>query len=71
LHGCSRQRIFREVFELFWQYLETMPEHNRHTFNAAWRLVVETWLRRQGWICVSAKTKTNVSTDSEPFCSQN
>jgi transposase InsO family protein len=70
-HGRSRQRIFREVFEQFWQFLETMPERNRHTFNAAWRLVVETWLRRQGWISVSAKTNNNVSTDSEPFCSQN
>lgn len=71
LHGQSRQRIFREVFEQFWQYQETMPERNRHTLSAAWRLVVETWLRRQGWIVVSAKTKTNVSTDSEPFFSQN
>lgn len=71
LHGLSRQRIFREVFAQFWQYTETMPERNRHTFNAAWRLVVETWLRRQGWISVTAKSKTNVSTDSEPFYSQN
>jgi len=71
LHGLSRQRIFREVFEQFWQYVATMPERNRHTVNAAWRLVVETWLRRQGWISVTAKTKTNVSTDSEPFFSQN
>jgi hypothetical protein len=71
LLGLSRQRIFREVFDQFWQYVETMSERNRHTFNAAWRLVVETWRRRQGWITVSAKTKTNVSTDSEPFCSHN
>ena len=69
--GLSRQRIFREVFAQFWQYLETMPERNHHSFSAAWRLVVETWLRRQGWISVSAQPKTNVSTDSEPFCSQN
>jgi hypothetical protein len=71
LHGASRQRIFREVFEQFWQYVECMPERNRHTIHAAWRLVVETWLRRQGWISVTAKPKTNVSTDSEPFFSQN
>ena len=71
LHGLSRQRIFRELFEQFWQYVQTMPDRNRHTFNAAWRLVVETWLRRQGWISVSAQPKTNVSTDSELFCSQN
>lgn len=71
LHGLSRQRFFRDVFAQFWQYTQTMPERNRHTLNAAWRLVVETWLRRQGWISVTAKSKTNVSTDSEPFYSQN
>jgi len=48
LHGASRQRIFREVFEEFWQYIQSMPDRNHHATNAAWRLVVETWLRRQG-----------------------
>lgn len=71
LHGLSRQRIFREVFAQFWQYLETMPERNRHTVNAAWRRVVESWLRRQGWISVTTKSNNHVSTDSEPFSSQN
>lgn len=71
LHGLSRQRIFREVFEQFWYYIETMPQRNRHTLNAAWRLIVESWLRRQGWISVTAKPKTIVSTNSEPFYSQN
>jgi hypothetical protein len=71
LHGASRQRIFREVFEQFWQYVQCMPERNRHAINAAWRLVVETWLRRQGWITVTEKSQTNVSTDSKPFFSQN
>jgi len=71
LHGASRQRIFREVFEQFWHYVECMSVRNRHTLNAAWRLVVETWLRRQGWISVTAKSKTNVSTDSNAFFSQN
>jgi len=71
LHGASRQRIFREVSEQFWYYAESMTVRNPHAFNAAWRLVVETWLRRQGWISVTAKSKTNVSTDSEPFFSQN
>jgi len=71
LHGASRQRIFREVFEQFWQYVPCMPVRNRHTLNAAWRLVVETWLRRQGWISVTEKPQTEVSTNSEPFCSQN
>jgi hypothetical protein len=71
LHGASRQRIFREVFDQFWQYIQCMPVRNRHTTNAAWRLVVETWLRRQGWITVTEKTQPNVSTDSKPFFSQN
>lgn len=71
LHGASRQKIFREVFETFWQFVDTMPNRNRHTINAAWRLVVETWLRRQGWISVTAKPKNNVSTDSKHFYSQN
>src|SRR3974390_950547 len=71
LHGASRQRIFREVFEQFWHYVQCMQERNRHTTNAAWRLVVETWLRRQGWISVTEKPQTNVSTNSHPFFSQN
>jgi hypothetical protein len=71
LHGASRQKIFREVFDQFWQFIQCMPVRNRHTINAAWRLVVETWLRRQGWISVTEKTQTNVSTDSNPFFSQN
>ncbi len=71
LHGASRQRIFREVFEQFWYYVRCMPDGIPHTSNAAWRLVVETWLRRQGWISVRTKSQTNVSTDSNGFCSQN
>ena len=71
LHGASRQRIFREVFDQFWQYVQCMPQRNRQTTNAAWRLVVETWLRRQGWITVTEKPQPNVSTNSKPFFSQN
>jgi hypothetical protein len=71
LHGASRQRIFREVLEQFWQYAQCMPNRNPYTLRAAWRLVVETWLRRQGWITVKDKKQTNVSTNSKPFFSQN
>lgn len=71
LHGASRQRIFREVFDQFWHCSQCMPVRNQHTIRALWRLVVESWLRRQGWIFVTAKTKTNVSTISNPFYSQN
>src|SRR6185436_7725252 len=71
LHGASRQRIFREVFEQFWHIVQCMPVPNRHTTNAAWRWIVESWLRRQGWITVTAKPTTNVSTNSKTFFSQN
>jgi hypothetical protein len=71
LHGASRQKILREVFEQFWQYMQCMPDRNRHTIPAAWRLVVETWLRRRGWISIRHNQKQNVSTDSQPFCSHN
>jgi hypothetical protein len=71
LHGASRQKIFREVFHQFWHLVQCMPLRNLHATNAAWRLVVESWLRRQAWISVSAKSNTNVSTDSNAFCSQN
>ena len=71
LHGASRQRIFREVLEQFWQYIQCMPDRNRHTTSAAWRLVVETWLRRQGWITVKEKPQPKVSTNSKTFFSQN
>jgi len=71
LHGASRQKIFREVFEQFWHCLQCMPVRNLHTTRAVWRLVVETWLRRQGWISVTEKNQTHVSTDSKLFFSQN
>ena len=47
-----------------------MPDRDRLTTSAMWRLVVETWLRGQGWISVSEKLQTKVSIDSEPFFSQ-
>jgi hypothetical protein len=70
-HGASRQRIVREVFEQFWQYLETMPNRTRHQTQAAWRLVVECWLRRQQWIIVRENQPTKVSTISKTIFSQN
>ena len=71
LHAATRERIFREVFEQYWQYAQCMPQRSRHHLNAAWRMVVESWLRRQGWITVKHKPQTNVSTISKPFHSQN
>ena len=71
LHVATRERIFREVFEQYWQYVQCMPERTRHGLNAAWRLTVETWLRRQGWIAVRDNHQPNVSTKSKGFFSQN
>lgn len=48
-----------------------MPEHTRQSLKAARRLLVETWLRRQGWITVRDNQQPKVSTDSNPFFSQN
>ena len=71
LHAATRERIFREVFNQYWQYVESMAERTRHNVNAAWRLVVESWLRRQGWISVRQNNQPKVSTNSNPFYSQN
>ena len=61
LYGALRRRICREILEQFWQIAPCMPEVNRYTLNAAWRLLVEDWDNRQ----------PNVSTDSDDFFSQN
>jgi hypothetical protein len=71
LHAATRERIFREVFEQYWQYVQGMPKRTPHNLTAAWRMVVETWLRRQGWITVTDKPQPKVSTNSKPFFSQN
>lgn len=71
LHRAVRERIFREIFEQFWQIAQCMPERNRHTLNAAWRLLVEDWLRRQQWISVRVNQQPNVSTNYKKFFSQN
>ena len=71
LHGAERDRIFREIFEQFWQFAQCMPERTRHTLSAGWRLIVEDWLRRQRWITVRANNQQNVSTNSKGFFSQN
>lgn len=71
LHAAVRRRIFRELLEQFWQCAQCMPERNRHTLSAAWRLLVEDWLRRQQWISVRLNQQPNVLTNSSSFFSQN
>lgn len=44
LHGASRQKIFREVFEEFWQFVPCMPDRSPHHLVAAWLRVVKSWL---------------------------
>jgi transposase InsO family protein len=71
LHGAIRDKISREIFAQFWQLAQCMPDRNRHSLNAAWRLIVEDWLRRQRWISVRENQNQNVSTNSNGFFSQN
>jgi len=71
LHAATREKIFREIFDQYWQYIVCMPERTRHKLNAAWRLIVESWLRRQGWITVRDNQDPKVSTDYDDFCSHN
>ena len=66
-----REKILREFFHQYWQYVQCMPEWTRHTLNAPWRLIVESWLRRQGCISVRFDHQPNVSTNSHGFFSQN
>jgi len=62
-HGATRQRIFSEIFEQYWQIAQCMPERNQHSLRAAWRLLVEDWLRRQQWITVRDNQQQKVSTN--------
>ena len=71
LHRATRRRLLSEIFEQFWQFAQSMPERNRHRLSAAWRLLVEDWLRRQQWITVQDKPQPKVSTHSDGFYSQN
>lgn len=71
LHGAVRQHIFREIFGQYWQITQDMPERNRHNLRAAWRWIVEDWLRRQNWIAVRDNRQPNVSTNSDNVLSQN
>ena len=71
IHGALRGRIFREIFEQFWQFAQCVPERTRHSLSAGWRLIVEDWLRRQRWITVRSNQQQNVSTNSKDFFSQN
>jgi hypothetical protein len=71
LHGLSRQEIFREVFQEFRQYMETMRVRDCHTFDAPGAWSRELGFAAKGWISVSAEPKTHVSADPAPFFSQN
>jgi transposase InsO family protein len=71
LHAAVRDRMSREIFAQFWQAAQCLPERNRHTLNAAWRLLVEDWLRRQHWISVRVNQPTHVSTNAKALFSQN
>lgn len=70
-HRAERERISREIFEQFWQIAQHMPERNQYTLRAAWRLLVQDWLRRQQWITIRDNQQQIVSTNSTAIFSQN
>jgi hypothetical protein len=65
------KEIFSEMFAQYWQIAQCMPERNQHTLRAAWRLLVEDWLRRQQWITIRDNQQQKVSTNWNSFFSQN
>ena len=71
LHGAQRKKIFREIFGQYWQFAQCMTDRNPYTLRAAWRWVVEEWLRCHFWIHVRSNNQQPVSTISKPFSSQN
>ncbi len=71
LHGAQRKKIFSEIFGRYWQFAQCMPERNPHTLAAAWRWVVQDWLRCQGWIEIRTNNQKPVSTNSNGFFSHN
>ncbi|HAM71406.1 MAG TPA: hypothetical protein DCM86_07160, partial [Verrucomicrobiales bacterium] len=67
----ERERIFRETFGRFWELAQCLPQRTQPTLTALWRLIVEDWLVCQKWVTVAGNEQEPVSTDSNPFCSQN
>lgn len=70
-NGAGRKEIFREIFGHYWHFVQCTPKRNPHNLNAAWRWVVEDWLRCQDWILVRSIKPKPVSNISNNFCSQN
>jgi hypothetical protein len=71
LYQRDRKRIYDEIFGRFWELAQDLPDQDRPTRTATWRLVVEDWLRCQGWITVRRNQQKPVSTISNGFCSHN
>jgi hypothetical protein len=58
----QRQTIFRLLLNDFGQRVQAMAKRNHHSPATAWRVTVESWLRRQELISVRQNQKPNVST---------
>jgi transposase InsO family protein len=68
----QRQTIFRLLLQDFGATIGSMAnDGNHHRPATAWRITVESWLRRQGLISVSQNQNPKVSTTLNIFWSQN
>jgi transposase InsO family protein len=62
----QRATIFRLLLGHFGRTIGTMTKGNHHAIASAWRVTVESWLRRQGLISVRQNTKK-----CQPICLAN
>jgi len=58
----QRHTLFRLLLRDFAQIVESMAKRNHHSPATAWRLTVESWLRRQGLIAIRQNQNPKVST---------
>jgi hypothetical protein len=59
LHRQTRQQVLRLLQAEFLATLQTMAVRTHHALAAAWRLTVESWLRRQHLISIGHQPKPN------------
>jgi hypothetical protein len=67
----QRKAIFELLLQRFGAMIGKMANEHQPSPATLWRVTVESWLRRQGWITVRPNSQTNVSTNSNPFFPQN
>jgi hypothetical protein len=55
----QRRIIFRLLLAQFWRMIASRPKADHRRPVILWRLTGETWLRRQGLICVGQNEKSD------------